>query len=65
MKVIKYIRLKNKWTQEYVANLIGITKASYSNIETGKRNPSLSIALKIQNIFNESIEILLQDNGEP
>lgn len=65
MKVIKYIRLKNKWTQEYVANLIGITKASYSNIETGKRNPSLSIALKMQNIFNESIEILLQDNGEP
>lgn len=38
---IKQIRLKNKWTQQYVADQIGITKSAYSNIENQNRSPSL------------------------
>lgn len=59
MKNIKQIRLNNGWTQQYTADKIGITKASYSNIETGKRNPSLKVALKLQKLFGNSIERLL------
>ena len=59
MRNIKQIRLSNGWTQQYIADNIGITKASYSNIETGKRRPSLKVALKLQKMFGISIENLL------
>lgn len=61
MKNMKQIRLDNGWTQQYVADYLGITKATYSNIETGKRNPSLNLALQIQKMFGTSIENLLEN----
>lgn len=61
MKILKQIRLSNGWTQQYVADYLGITKATYSNIETGKRNPSLDLALRIQKMFGVSIENLLEN----
>ncbi|MBU5333596.1 helix-turn-helix transcriptional regulator [Anaerocolumna aminovalerica] len=53
------LRKQNEWTQLEVAKRIGITKAAYSNIETGKRNPSYAVTVKLQNLFNESIDKLL------
>ena len=64
MKTIKQIRLSNGWTQQFVADYIGITKASYSNIETGKRVPSLKVALEIQKMFGASNEILLNTEND-
>lgn len=57
---IAKLRVANGWSQADVANQINITKAAYSNIETGKRSPSLKIALKLQEIFQKPIEELLQ-----
>lgn len=64
MKNLKQIRLNNGWTQQYVANYLCITKAAYSNIETGKRNPSLDLALRIQKMFDTPIEYLLEDKKQ-
>lgn len=61
MKNLKQIRLNNGWTQQYVADYLRITKATYSNIETGKRNPSLDLALRIQKMFGTPIENLLEN----
>lgn len=61
MNQLKQIRLKNKWTQQFVADKVGITKATYSNIETQKRSPSLKVALQLQRLFGEPIECLLED----
>lgn len=60
MNYLKQIRLKNQWTQQYVADNVGITKATFSNIETYKRNPSLKVALRLQNLFGLPIEKLLR-----
>lgn len=66
MLQLKQIRLKNKWTQQYVADKIGITKSAYSNIENQNRSPSLKVALKLQNLFGLSIEKLLENkNSNP
>lgn len=63
---LKQIRLENKWTQQYVANKIGITKSAYSNIENKNRSPSLKVALQLQNLFGMSIEKLLESkNSNP
>lgn len=58
MNQLKQIRLKNKWTQQYVADKIGITKSAYSNIENQNRSPSLKVAIQLQNLFGLSIEKL-------
>lgn len=60
---IKQIRLKNKWTQQYVADQIGITKSAYSNIENQNRSPSLKVALQLQNLFGVSIEKLMKNEN--
>ena len=59
MNQLKQIRLNNGWTQQYIADKLGITKATYSNIETNKRSPSLKLAIQIQKFFGKSIEELL------
>lgn len=54
---MKSIRLERGWTQQDVADKLGITKASYANIEKGVRNPSLKTALKISKLFQLPIDI--------
>ena len=66
MNQLKQIRLENKWTQQYVADKIGITKSAYSNIENQNRSPSLKDAIKLQKMFGLSIEKLLENkNSNP
>ena len=66
MNQLKQIRLENKWTQQYVADKIGITKSAYSNIENQNRSPSLKVAIQLQNLFGLSIEKLLENkNSNP
>ena len=77
MKPFKIVslRLKNHWTQDMPrclfrrqAKKIGITKQAYSNIETGKRKPSYKVIIELQNLFNATIDYLLEqevDNINP
>lgn len=41
------IRYRGNLTQEQVATLAGISRSAYSNIEIGKRDPSVTMAKKI------------------
>lgn len=43
-------------SQYDIAKEVGIDRASYANIELGKRNPSLDVAMKIAKIVNKRIE---------
>lgn len=47
-------RIKRKWTQEKVAQDIGITKAAFCNIETGQRRPSYDVLVKLEDLFRMS-----------
>lgn len=51
------------YTQQYVAEKLGITVSSYNMIENGRRNPSLILAKKISLLFETTIdEIFFSDN---
>ena len=52
-------RKNNNMTQKEVSKILGITKAAYSNIETGRRNPSLPVVIGLQRLFGKSIDCLL------
>jgi len=51
---IRQERIKERWTQEYVGQQVGITKVSIHEIETGKSKPSYDILCKLENLFNLS-----------
>lgn len=49
--VMKRERLNKGWTQQYVAERVGITKAAISDMETGRRKPSYAVLLKLEDLF--------------
>ncbi len=53
-------RKKNKWTQEDLAKIVGVTRQTIISIEQGKYVASLSLALKLAKIFNVKVEDLFE-----
>ncbi len=56
---IIFLRKKKKLTQEKLASLAGVTRASIALIESGISNPSLEILMKLSQSFQVSIDELL------
>jgi putative transcriptional regulator len=50
-KKLLELRANKKLTQGEVAEKIGISRTHYARIESGERNPSFQIALKIKNFY--------------
>lgn len=55
---IRMLRKKNKMTQHELAELIGVTQETISNIENGKRKLDINIAQKIAIAFEVSLDEL-------
>ena len=51
-------------SQQDLANAVGVTRLTIHSIETGKFNPSVSLALKIANFFNLPVEELFYFGDE-
>lgn len=49
---IRQERERRKWTQECVAQKIGITQTTLQKIETGRRRPSYDVLVKLEDLFN-------------
>lgn len=52
--VMRQERIRRGWTQDYVAEKIGTTKATVQMLETGKRKPSYDVLVKLLDLFNYS-----------
>ncbi len=57
---LKRARLNMDYTQQQVADLMGITKSTYCGYETGKRQPDVSKIKQLARILNTSGDILLE-----
>ena len=55
---IKVERAKKNWTQETLAEKIGVSRQSVNSIETGKFIPSTVLALKMAKVFETTVEII-------
>lgn len=47
-------------TQQELARLVGVSRQTINAIETGKFDPSLSLAFRLSTVFKEPVEILFQ-----
>lgn len=57
---MKFFRKKLNLTQEDIVNKTGVTRQTINAIENNKYSPSLELALKLANIFNNSVEDIFQ-----
>lgn len=64
---LKELRKKRNATQQEVADMLNITRAAYSNIENGKRDPDTETIVRLAQFFNVSTDYLLglTDNPAP
>lgn len=56
---IKELRLKNRYTQQQIADKLGITRPAYTAYESGKRQPDFDTLEKIAEIYEVSTDYLL------
>ena len=63
---LKTIRCNNKYTQQFVSDKIGISQQYYNLIENGERQKDLdlSLVLKLSNIFNVSVEWIIERENQ-
>ena len=47
-------------TQQDLARLVGVSRQTINAIETGKFDPSLSLAFKLSGVFEEPVEALFK-----
>lgn len=55
---LEEIRKKFNYTQEELADKLGVSRQTINSLENGKYNPSIQLAFKLAKFFNLSIESL-------
>lgn len=59
---LRVLRAEREWSQQDLADHLGVSRQSVNAIETGKYDPSLPLAFRIADLFRLTIEeIFLRD----
>lgn len=58
-KRLKELRKLYNYTQDYVADVLGTTRQTYSHYETGKRKPNTATIYKLSALYHISVDDLL------
>lgn len=61
---VKELRIARGWTQEQLADAVGVSRQSINSIERGRYVPSLSLALTFARVFGCSTDEIFTLNGE-
>jgi putative transcriptional regulator len=60
---LKVPRAERDWTQAELAERLAVSRQAVNAIETGKYDPSLSLAFKIARLFGQPVEAIFDDGG--
>jgi putative transcriptional regulator len=55
---LKVLRAERDWSQQDLADALGVSRQSVNAIETGKYDPSLPLAFRIADVFEMPIEAI-------
>jgi putative transcriptional regulator len=53
---LKVLRAERDWTQDQLAQTIGVSRYAINAIETERHDPSLDLAFKIAAVFGVTVE---------
>lgn len=57
---LKVLRAERDWSQQDLAERLGVSRQSVNAIEKGRYDPSLPLAFKIADVFELAIEDIFQ-----
>ena len=55
---LRVLRAEHGWSQAALAERLGVSRQTVNAIETGKYDPSLPLAFKIAELFDQPIEAI-------
>jgi putative transcriptional regulator len=55
---LKVLRAERSWSQQDLADRLGVSRQSVNAIETGRYDPSLPLAFSIAEVFGLTIEAI-------
>jgi putative transcriptional regulator len=61
---VKELRIARGWTQEQLADAVGVSRQSINSIERDRYVPSLPLALAFARVFRCSTDTIFTLNGE-
>ncbi|WP_284124028.1 helix-turn-helix transcriptional regulator [Parerythrobacter aestuarii] len=61
---LKVLRAERDWSQQDLAERLGVSRQSVNAIETGRYDPSLPLAFRIADVFALAIEDIFQREAE-
>lgn len=59
LELLVKLRKDSKLTQTELAKIVGVKRAMINNIEAGRVNPGLGVAIKLANVLNCKIDDLV------
>ncbi|MGH6787561.1 MAG: helix-turn-helix transcriptional regulator [Novosphingobium sp.] len=57
---LRVLRAERAWSQQELADRIGVSRQSVNAIETGRYDPSLPLAFRIADVFGLAIEAVFE-----
>ena len=61
---LKVLRAERDWSQQALADQLGVSRQTINAIETEKYDPSLPLALKIGRLFGQCVEKIFSLDAE-
>ena len=62
---LKVLRAERDWSQADLAEQLSVSRQTINAIETGKHDPSLSLAFRIARLFGATVETVFRDAPNP
>jgi putative transcriptional regulator len=60
--ILSELRMKQGWSQQQLAEYLGVSRQTVNAIEKERYDPSLPLAFKISKTFGLSIEMIFLDD---
>ncbi|MEH3022904.1 MAG: helix-turn-helix transcriptional regulator [Pseudomonas oryzihabitans] len=62
---LKALRGEHQWSQQDLAERLGVSRQTVNAIENGRYDPSLPLAFQIARLFSQPIEAIFDDGAAP
>lgn len=63
-EILKELRTKNRYSQELLAKILGLSRQAYMKYESGEVEPSVEIVRKLAKIYKVPYEVLIDNQFE-
>ena len=60
---LRILRAERGWSQAELGGRLGVSRQAVNAIETGKHDPSLTLAFRLARLFTQPIEDIFNDGG--